>query len=64
MRQVHERDDAIEVARLNHRRAVDAENGLQQLAWIDGLGHSISIQRDRAVLDSRVEQVVDLGGTR
>ena len=57
MRDVGQRDDAIELALLDHSIAIDAEDRLQQRPGVDVLGVPVSIQ-DHAALDSGIENVI------
>ena len=59
MRNIGERDDAIQLALLHHAEAVDPQNGFQQRARVDILRFAVGVEDD-AAFDARIENVVDL----
>ncbi len=58
-----QQDHAVQIAHLDHRRPIDAQDHVQQGARVDVLHFAVGVQDD-AALHLRVEHVVDLENAR
>ncbi len=53
-------NDAKDIADLDHRQTVHAQNGFEQRAEVDVAHRAVGIDRDRPAFDARIEDVVDV----